>query len=417
MIQRFEFLLARRYLRSRRGERFASLVGWSSAIGMAIGVMTLIVVISVMNGVATEIRDKILGFSSHVEIQGAGDTFAEWRDWLAVVQSLPHVKTALPYISTQTLANHGSKSAGAILKGIDVAQDTVIAAHISEGRFLTSPDSAQGNNLFEVVIGKDLAHKLGVKTGDSLRLLSPSSGISPMGASPRMRAFDVVGIFDSGFYEYDVGLILAPMQSVQRLNRLGDEVTGIELHLDNRDQARLVANLAKQALPYNAWITDWQRRHQSFFEALKMERTAMSIILFLIVVVAMFNMVSSLVMVVMEKRKEIAILKTIGTSHGSIVRIFLLMGMILSGLGTMVGAMLGIIISLNLESFVAWLEEVSKTTFLSGDVYYFDHVPAIMEPASIVMVVSASLILGFLATLYPAWRAAQIPPAEALRYE
>lgn len=416
MIQGFEFLLARRYLRSQRGERFASLVGWSSAIGMAIGVMTLIVVISVMNGVATEIRDKILGFSSHVEIQGAGDTFAEWHDWLAVVQTLPHVDKALPYISTQTLANHGSKSAGAILKGIDVAQDTIIAAHISEGRFLSSPNSPQAN-MFEVVIGKDLAHKLGVNVGDSLRLLSPSSGISPMGASPRMRAFDVVGIFNSGFYEYDIGLILTPMQAVQRLNRLGDEVTGIELHLDNRDQARFVANLAKQALPYNAWVTDWQRRHQSFFEALKMERTAMSIILFLIVIVAMFNMVSSLVMVVMEKRKEIAILKTIGTSHGSIVRIFLTMGMILSGLGTMVGAILGIVISFNLESFVAWVEKVSNTTFLSGDVYYIDHVPAIMDPTSIIMVVSASLILGFLATLYPAWRAAQIPPAEALRYE
>lgn len=416
MIQRFELLLAQRYLRSRQGERFASLVGWSSTIGMAIGVMTLIVVISVMNGVATEIRDKILGFSSHVEIQGPGDTFPEWREWLTICKSLPHVQQALPYISTQTLANHNNKSAGAILKGIDIAQDTIIAAHIIEGNFL-QPFDATPFNLFNVVIGKDLARKLGVSVGDDIRLLSPSSGISPAGASSRMRAFRVAGIFSSGFYEYDIGLILAPMQAVQRLNRIGDEVTGIELHLDNRDQATTVANLAKQALPYNAWVTDWQRRHQSFFQALKMERTAMSIILFLIVVVAMFNMVSSLVMVVMEKRKEIAILKTIGTTNASIIKIFLLMGIILSGLGTLVGAILGIVLSLNLERFVAWIEEVSNVRFLSGDVYYIDHVPAIIEPDSIVLVVVVSLCLGFLATLYPAWRAAKIPPAEALRYE
>lgn len=416
MIQKFELLLALRYLRSQRGERFASLVGWSSAVGMAIGVMTLIIVMSVMNGVATEIRDKILGFSSHVEIQGPGDTFAGWRDWLVTAKTLPHVKQALPYISTQTLANHGRRSAGAILKGIDIEHDTTIASFIQQGSFL-SPTTSNNTSLFEVVIGKDLARKLSVNVGDSIRLLSPAAGISPVGASPRMRAFRVVGIFDSGFYEYDVGLVLTSMQAVQRLNRLGDEVTGIELHLDNRDQATQVAQIARTNLPSSAWVTDWQHRHQSFFQALKMERTAMSIILFLIVIVALFNMVSSLVMVVMEKRKEIAILKTIGASHASIVRIFLLMGVILSSFGTLAGALLGIILSANLEDIVAWIEEVSHTTFLSGDVYYIDHVPAIMDFTSITVVVCMSLLMGIIATLYPAWRAAKIPPAEALRYE
>lgn len=416
MIQKFEFLLATRYLRSQRGERFASLVGWSSAVGMAIGVMTLIVVMSVMNGVATEIRDKILGFSSHVEIQGSGDTFLDWQDWLAVSKSLPHVQQALPYITTQTLANHGSRSLGAILKGIQAEHDTTISAHMSKGKFLSLQINSPAQ-MFEVVVGKDLARKLSITVGDSIQLLSASGGISPMGSSPRMRAFHVVGIFDSGFYEYDVGLILTHMQAVQRLNRLGHAITGIELHLDNRDQAPAVAQAARKSLPSSAWVTDWQHRHQSFFEALKMERTAMSIILFLIVLVAMFNMVSSLVMVVMEKRKEIAILKTIGASQNSIIRIFLLMGMILSGFGTLTGALAGIVLSANLEDLVAWIEKISHTTFLSSDVYYIDHVPAIMDSTSIILIVCISLIMGLCATLYPAWRAAKVPPAEALRYE
>jgi lipoprotein-releasing system permease protein len=416
LIQSFELLLALRYLRSQRGERFASLVGWSSAIGMAIGVMTLIVVMSVMNGVASEIRDKILGFSSHVEIQGPGDTFTNWQTWLDISKKLPHVEQALPYISTQTLAHHGTRSVGAMLKGIDAAQDTVISAHISQGSFLSLPNPQQ-TNIFEAVIGKELARKLSVSVGDKVQLLTPSGGISPMGASPRMKSFVITGIFDSGFYEYDVGLILTHIQAVQRLNRLGNAITGIELHLKNRDQAAQVAQIARNILPSDAWVTDWQHRHQSFFQALKMERTAMSIILFLIVLVAIFNMVSSLVMVVMEKRKEIAILKTIGASHASIIRIFLLMGMFLSGFGTLLGCLAGIFLASNLESIVAWIEKVTHTTFMSGDVYYIDHVPAIMEPTSIIIVVSVSLLMGFLATLYPAWRAAKVPPAEALRYE
>ncbi|MDX8384352.1 MAG: FtsX-like permease family protein, partial [Ghiorsea sp.] len=187
--------------------------------------------------------------------------------------------------------------------------------------------------------------------------------------------------------------------------------------LDDREQASLVAQAARNALPIDAWVTDWKQRHQSFFQALKMERTAMSIILFLIVIVAMFNMVSSLIMVVMEKRKEIAILKTIGATHASVVRVFLLMGVILSGTGVLVGSLLGIALAWKLEVIVAWIEKVSHTTFLSGDVYYIDHVPSIMDPISIVLVIGISLLLGFLATLYPAWRAAKVPPAEALRYE
>jgi lipoprotein-releasing system permease protein len=406
-------MLARRYLKSSRDERFVSLIGWSSSIGVAIGVAALIVVLSVMYGFDAELKNKILGFSSHVDIQGPEETLAEWRPWLKEAESLPEVKRAAPYISTQVLINRANRSAGAILKGVDVAREKDVAAHIVSGRFLQE-DAASP---FEVVIGKDLARKLGVEVGDELRLVSPTGGISPAGMAPRMRAFRLVGIFDSGFYEYDIGLVVTPLRAVQLLNRLGDRVTGIELHLQNRDEAGQVAEELRMKLPAYAWVSDWKQRHRSFFKALEMERLVMGIILSLIVAVAVFNMLSSLVMVVMERRKEIAILKTIGATHASVMRIFLMMGALLSGLGTLAGTGLGLLLAWKLGALLSWIEKVTGVTFISGDVYYIDHVPSIIDPVSVTVVVVVSLTMGVLATFYPAWRAANVPPADALRYE
>jgi len=408
----YEWMLARRYLRSRRSEKFVSLISWSSGAGIAIGVMTLIVVLSVMNGAAVEIRDKILGFSSHVDIQGPGNNLADWRSWLAQAEELDAVERAAPYISAQVLASYGSRALGGILKGVDVSRSDDIARHIVEGRFVNNDVSP-----FQLVMGKSLARKLGVGVGDRVRLMSPSGGISPSGAVPRMRAFNVVGIFDSGFYEYDVGMMVTPLAAIQRLNKMGDAVTGIEVFLHNKDLASQVAEAARRALPAGAWVTDWQHRHRSFFQAMKTERIAMGVILSLIVMVAVFNMVASLVMVVMERRKEIAILKTVGATHASVMRIFLLMGTLLSGIGTLIGASLGLLLAWQLDTLMAWIEHLMGFKFMSSDVYYIDHIPSVIDPVSVATIVGVSLIMGVLATFYPAWRAASVPPAEALRYE
>jgi lipoprotein-releasing system permease protein len=404
-------MLARRYLRSRRSERFVSLISWSSGVGIAIGVLTLIVVLSVMNGAAVEIRDKILGFSSHVDVQGSGAFLRDWRIWLEQSEALSGVERAAPYISAQVLASHGSRAAGAILKGVDVNRSDAIAQHIVKGRFIDDGDP------FQVVMGKSLVRKLGLKVGDHVRLMSPTGGVSPSGSVPRFRAFELAGIFDSGFYEYDVGMIITPLIAVQKLNRMGDAVTGIELFLHDRDMAVRVAKEARVKLPEGAWVTSWQYRHRSFFKALKTERIAMGVILSLIIVVAVFNMVASLVMVVMERRKEIAILKTVGATHASVMRVFLLMGTVLSGIGTMLGAVFGVLLAWNLGDLLAWVERTTGVKFMPGDVYFIDHIPSIVDPLSVAIIVIASMVMGIVATFYPAWRAASVPPAEALRYE
>lgn len=413
MIKPFEWMLARRYLRSRRDERFVSLISWSSAVGVAIGVMTLIVVLSVMNGAAVEIRDKILGFSSHVDVQGPGDALADWRSWLDIIEAQEGVQQASPYISAQVLATQGSRSVGAILKGVQASREKDLASQVIRGRFVS--DTAESP--FEVVLGKDLARKLGLDVGDHVKLISPSAGAGPGGMAPRMRAFEVVGIFDSGFYEFDVGLILTPLLAVQRLNRMGDKVSGIELRLHDRDRAAEMAAQLRMALPADAWVTDWMQRHRSFFKALKTERVAMGVILSLIILVAVFNMVASLVMVVMERRKEIAILKTVGATHASVMRVFLLMGGLLSGMGILIGSLCGLLLAWKLEAILAAFERMTGVTFMSGDVYYIDHIPSIIDPVTVLVVVLISFLIGISGTIYPAWRAASVPPADALRYE
>ncbi|RME83037.1 MAG: FtsX-like permease family protein, partial [Zetaproteobacteria bacterium] len=368
-------------------------------------------VLSVMHGAAVEIRDKILGFAAHIEVQGPGDLLYEWRPWLESIERHPRVVRAAPFLQTQALASFGSGARGTLLKGVDPTREPQIRAKIIEGRFLKPHEP------FTLVIGQSLADRLGIKPGDRVQLLVPKAGMTPAGLAPRMRAFRVVGIFSSGFYEYDIGVLITDLTSVQRLLRTGDAVTGIEVYLDDRDAAPQVALELEESLPLGAWVMDWTRRHKAFFDALRTERVAMGVILSLIVLVAVFNMVSSLVMVVMERRREIAILKTIGATDASVRRIFLAMGVMLAGSGALAGGVLGILLSWKLEALLRGLERLLGVTFMNPDVYYIDHVPSVIDPAVSLIVVVASFVVGVAATWYPAARAARVPPAEALRFE
>jgi len=410
----YELMLARRYLKSRRQEHFVSLISWSSGIGVAIGVATLIVVMSVMIGAGIELRDRILGLSPHIDVQGPGNRLKPWQDWIDRIEALPGIDKALPYVTTQVMATHAGLVSGAVLKGIDVSKDDLIKAFMTTGNFSSLNDRAHP---FRAVVGKELARKLGLSVGNKLNLLSPAAGISPSGMMPRLRAFEVAGIFDSGFYEYNAGFIFAPLRAVQALQRMGNGVSGIELRIHDRDAAASLARQVRAILPANAWVTDWMQRHHSFFQALKQERIAMGVILSLIVLVAVFNMVASLVMVVMERKKEIAILKTVGASNGSVMRIFLYMGAMISSIGTLVGMGLGLLLAWKLDVLLAWIEKVSGIKFMSGDVYFIDHVPSLIDPTVVGIIVVSSLGMGILATFYPAWSAARVPPADALRYE
>jgi len=408
----FEWLLARRYLRSSKDDRFASLMGMSSGIGMVIGVAALIVVLSVMYGFDSELKSRILGFSSHIDIQGPGQRLRPWQEWMRELEKLPEIAQVAPYLSTQVMLKRGSRMSGVMLKGILPEREHQIAAHIRQGRWdsLSDPE-----DLFQCAIGKDLARKLHAHVGDFVQVLSPSGGVGPSGAMPRVRMFRVAAIFDSGFYEYDVGLVYAPLAAIQRLQRAGNTVSGLAVHLHDREQIDEALSDLRQVLPAEAWMGDWRQRHRSFFQALKTERVAMGVILSLIVLVAVFNMVTSLMIVVMQRRKQIAILKTIGVRQKSLMRIFLLMGMMLSGGGTLVGVALGLLLAWKLDAILAAIESFFGIQFISGDVYYLDHLPCVVDPQTIAVIAVSSLLIGLLATIFPARRASRIPPAEALR--
>jgi lipoprotein-releasing system permease protein len=414
----YELLVGLRYFRARRGSSrngFLSFIAGVSMLGIALGVAALIVVISVMNGFQEELRNRILSVASHIEIRGLGAGLADWKNVARLAEGNAHVRGAAPFVFGQAMLSASGVSRGAIVRGIDPAlEDTVadVGRHMRAGALA---DLKPGE--FGIVLGAELARGLGVRVGDTVVVITPQGTVTPAGTLPRVKSFKLVGVFEIGMYEFDSGLALIDLSDAQKLYRTGDAVSGVRLKLDDMFTAPAVARELMRTLPIDAELRDWTLDHANFFRAVAIEKRVMFIILTLIVAVAAFNIVSAQVMVVTDKQADIAILRTQGASPSSIMTIFMIQGALVGVIGTLIGVVGGLLLALNIDTVVPFLERTFSIQFLDKSVYYISEVPSNIERGDVVLIAVIALTLALLATLYPSWRASKVSPAEALRYE
>ena len=412
----YELAVGLRYTRARKGSgrnTFISFISLTSMAGIALGVAALIVVLSVMNGFQEELRNRILSVASHIEIRGVPQ-LTDWPQIAALAMTEPRVKAAAPYVLGQAMVAAGDANRGALIRGIDPArEDTVadIGRHMRSGALA---DLRPGE--FGIVLGGELARGLNVGPGDSVVVITPQGTVTPAGTLPRLKSFKVAGIFEVGMYEFDSGLALINIEDAQRLYRL-DGVSGVRLKIDDLFAAPLVARDLWQKMPVQAEVRDWTRNHANFFRAVAIEKRVMFIILTLIVAVAAFNIVSAQVMVVTDKQADIAILRTLGASPSSIMAIFIVQGALIGIIGTAIGVIGGVLLALNIGTVVPFLERMLSVQFLDKSIYYISDLPSDLQRADVITIAGIALFLALIATLYPAWKAARVNPAEALRYE
>ncbi len=411
----YELFIGLRYTRAKRRNHFISFISLISMLGIALGVAALIVVLSVMNGFQEELRARILGVASHAQVSGVNNTLADWRAVAAVVGRNPEVKAMAPYVMGQGMLSNGQRVQGAIVRGVLPDEEDRVADIGSHMRAGSLSDLRPGE--FGIVLGIELARGLGVGVGDKVVVIAPQGQVTPAGILPRLKQFRVVGIFEVGMYEYDAGLALVHLDDAAKLFSLGDRVSGLRLKLDDLYRAPRVSQEIQAMLPDDLYITDWTQQHANFFRAVQIEKNVMFIILLLIVAVAAFNIVSTLVMMVTDKQADIAILRTLGASPGSIMKIFIVQGAMIGVIGTLMGALGGVLLALNVETVVPAIERLFGVHFLAKDVYYISELPSKLMWSDVTVITAVSLVLSLLATLYPSWRASRTNPAEALRYE
>ncbi|MBK9160574.1 MAG: lipoprotein-releasing ABC transporter permease subunit [Nitrosomonadales bacterium] len=414
-MQPFELLIGLRYTRAKRRNHFISFISLISMLGMALGVMALIVVLSVMNGFQKEIRARMLGASPHLEIVADGGRLDDWFPVLDLAAQHPQVAAAAPYVSGQGMLSFGQSVQGVMVRGIDPARETAITG-ISGKIKAGSLDDLRGGE-FNIVIGSDLARALGVRLGEKVMLIAPQGSVTPAGMMPRLKQFRVAGIFEIGMAPYDNSLALINLGDAQKLFQLGDAVTGISTRLRNIDLAPAVAEELQDSLPGGLYANDWTHQNSNYFRAVQMEKKMMFIILSLIVAVAAFNIVSTLVMAVTDKQADIAILRTLGAAPRSIMKIFIVQGVVIGLVGTLLGSLGGIVLALNLDVVVPFIERMLGMQFLPKSVYYISELPSDLRYPEVALVASMSFLISLLATLYPSYRASKTQPAEALRYE
>ena len=411
----YELMIGLRYTRAKRRNHFISFISLISMLGIALGVTALIVVLSVMNGFQTELRGRILAVVSHVQISGANGDMADWEAVAKQSLSEPRVLAAAPYVQEQGMLSFGQSVRGAIVRGILPDLEDKVAdfrSHMKEGSLDSlAPDS------FNIVLGSELARALGVYVGDRLTLIAPQGVVTPAGVVPRLKTFTVSGLFEVGMFEYDSGLALIRMEDAQRLYRLEDRVSGVRLKLDDLFKAREVVRQLASRLNTAAYLSDWTKSHANFFRAVQIEKNMMFIILSLIVAVAAFNIVSTLVMAVTDKQADIAILRTLGASPGSIMGIFMVQGALIGFIGLTLGVAGGVALALNIDVVVPFIERLLGTELMSREVYYISSLPSELQWGDVLTITGLSFVLSLAATLYPSWRASRVNPAEALRYE
>jgi lipoprotein-releasing system permease protein len=415
MFRPFPLFVGLRYFRAKRRNQFISFISGMSLVSIAIGVMALITVLSVMNGFQDELRDRILNMTSDATISGFDNKLSDWPAVIRDTQGQPQVTGAAPYVDDQAMLANGSNMSGTEIRGVIPGMEPAVS-EVGRRMVMGKLEELQPGS-YGIVLGKDLAYALGVAPGDKVILMISQGNVTPAGLIPRFRRFTVTGIFDAGMYEYDRGLALINIKDAQVLYGLGDQVSGVRLKLKDKYQAPLVARALTERFHGAYYVSDWTQEHVNFFKAIAMEKTVMFIILSLIELVAAISIAITLVMAVTDKQADIAILRTLGASPRSIMGIFIVQGTIIGFLGTLIGLVLGVLLATYLNDIMHFLQNVFHTEFLPSSVYYISDLPASIATPDVLKITIASFVLTVLSTLYPAWRAANTQPAEALRYE